>query len=302
MLTLTIKHGASMPLRRLRKGLADAWRLFWQGRAAKELRERLGIRFYVRALETTRGANGWHPHLHIVLFTTRELDAFHEDEIAERWQDCVLRSLGLENKPDKAHGCKLSADFSDEYITKLGLEIASIATKQGKKTSRTPWEIAQDAADGCLTSQRLWREYCAEMRGARQLTWSRGCRRFFGLGADRDDDELASDGVPVVEGVGHVLAEFDGADWDRRAWRSGFVSSVVAAATSDLPMTELGKLNCLNLSPKGRVFGDANRESSSYLITCPSSVPPSSNVTDLYGARLAPPDHVPSSAMVSDIR
>jgi hypothetical protein len=235
--------------------------------------------------------------------TTRKLDEYHEQEIAERWKECVRRALGCEFEPTLSHGCKLSNDFSEDYLTKLGLEIASIDTKTGNKGNRNPWQIAQDAVSGCEKSKRLWQDYCQDMAKARQLTWSRGCRRAFGLGVELSDDELASDGVPVVdEGVGFVLGEFSGTTWDRMAWRRGFVASVIAAATSELPITSLEKLSCKNISPPGRVFSDATREPSLSRRTWNSSSPPHSNVTEEYGARESPPDQVPSSAIVAAIR
>jgi hypothetical protein len=297
MLTVTLKHKGKngRKLCAMRKGLADAWRYFNQGRSASQLKQSMGLVFYVRGLEVTHGKkHGWHPHLHNVLFTSRKLDELHEREIQERWQDCVRRALGSEYVPTLAHGAKLSSEFSDEYLTKLGLEIAAIDSKEGRKGNRSPWAIAGDAVAGDEESKLLWQEYCREMRGARQLTWSRGARRFFGLG-NESDDELASDGVPVVEGVGFVLGEFAGKTWDRLSWRRGFVSSVIAAATSETPVSSLAMLNCLPSTPKGRVFGDEMREPSSSRETCQNSSPPLKNVTPENGARREPPDHVPLS-------
>jgi hypothetical protein len=305
MLTVTLKHKgkSGRKLDAMRRGLANAWRYFNQGRAATLLKLSMGLSHYVRGLEVTHGRkHGWHPHLHNILFTTRKLDGLHEREIQERWQECVRRALGSEYVPTLAHGAKLSSEFRDDYLTKLGLEIASIDSKEGRKGNRTPWAIAGDAVSGDEESKLLWQEYCREMRGARQLTWSRGARRFFDLGKELSDDELASDGVPVVEGVGHVLGEFSGKVWDRLSWRRGFVASVIAAATSELPITELEKLSCRNCSPPGRVFSEAMREPLASRSTCPSSSEPHSRVTDENAQRDRPPDHAPSSASVAAIR
>lgn len=296
MLTLTVKHGQRDSLRRLRTGLALAWRYFWQGRTGQAMRHDLRIAHYIRHAEQTHGEHGWHPHLHVVLLTTRKLGEHEERFIAERWQDSVQRALGIAQTPDLAHGAHLTDSFARDYLTKLGLEIAAISSKEGRNGSRTPWQIAEGAARGVGADIKLWRQYCEEMRGARQLTWSRGCRRFFGLGRELSDDELASDGVPVVEGVGHVLGEFRGSDWDSLVRLPGFVASVLEAATSAQPITELMRLGCSNLSPHGRVFGEATREpSDSERWTWKTSQPPYSICTARNLEREEPPDQAPSS-------
>jgi hypothetical protein len=227
----------------------------WQGKAAQELKRRLGIAHYIRSVEVTHGANGWHPHLHVLLLTTRHLDEFHQEELAERWQSCVIRALGIAAKPDLAHGCKLSHDFRDDYIAKLGLEITDIENKRGKRGSKTPWTLAHEAASGSTAARKLWETYVHEMKGARQLTWSRGTKRHFGL-IDVTDDELSSDGVPVKEGVAGVLGEWSGVDWDTCCREfADWTSRVIAAAASALPLTALGRLPRIrSVSPPGRVF------------------------------------------------
>jgi hypothetical protein len=265
MLTLTVRHGDGDHLRELRVRLALAWRYFNQGREAQERTARYGIKYSIRALELTHGdVNGWHPHLHILLMSTRTLDDFHQAEIAQAWQQAVWRAFGGTNIPDLEHGVKLTRTLDEDgkgrtdYLAKLGLEIAAITTKQGLLGSRTPWQVAEAAAQGERKGHdaKLWQNYTAALKGARQLTWSRGCKRFFGL-VEREDDELASDGVPVVEGVGGVLAEWSGAEWDRGCWRfRTWTADVVAAAFAEFKFSALDKLGGVKAtSPPGLVFG-----------------------------------------------
>ena len=80
-----------------------------------------------------------------------------------------------------------------EYVSKLGLELAGVATKQGRGGSRSPWQIATDASETRdATNVALWRDYCAGMKGARQLTWSKGIRERYGL-RDKTDEEIAAE-------------------------------------------------------------------------------------------------------------
>lgn len=255
MLTLTVRHHWGDSLRRMRKGVSHAWRLMWQGKAAREIRDRLGIAHYIRSIEITHGRNGWHPHLHVLILGTRKLDQFHEEELAERWQRCVLRALGLEAKPDKTHGCQLTDHFEDNYIEKLGLEITEIENKRGKRGSQTPWSIAHAAGAGDGRARKLWTTYVHEMKGTRQLTWSRGTKDCFGI-REISDDELAADGAEVIEGVGGVMAEWSGSDWDTccREYRD-WTTRVIAAAASATPITNLRSLpRCKETVPPNIVF------------------------------------------------
>ena len=255
MMTLTLAHEYGDSLRRSRIGLALAWRFMWQGKSARELKRRLGIEHYVRSSEVTHGRNGWHPHLHIMLLTTRKLDEFHQQELAERWQSCVVRALGILARPDTVHGCNLSHEFRSDYIEKLGLEITDIENKRGKRGSKTPWTLAHEAADGSTKARRLWETYVHGMKGSRQLTWSRGTKRHFGL-LDVTDDELSSDGIVVFEGVAGVMGEWSGVDWDACCREfPDWTSRVITAAASPLPFTALARLpRTRSVSPPGIIF------------------------------------------------
>jgi len=235
MLTMTVRHAVGHSLKGLRSGLARAWRRLWQGRAGVERKERWRILHSVRALEVTHGDNGWHPHLHVVLFqAAAEHSPAAVDELREAWAHAVAVELGPSCVPSDARGVDARPLQVARYLTKLGLEVASIGTKRGRRSSRTPWEIAHDGAAGDAASRGLWQSYTRAMKGARQLFWSRGARRFFGLGRERADEDLARDGVGVL------LAEWSGEEWDRlcRAfprWLSLVTAAVAAGTLSELP-------------------------------------------------------------------
>lgn len=212
MLSLTVRHALGHNLRRVRKGVAGAWRRIWQGRKAAHLRAMFHVKHHVRALEVTHGENGWHPHLHVLMFCTAEAKPEALEYLREQWIAAVEAELGSEHAPDWSHGVVLTPGGAGGYLAKLGLEVTHHHTKSARRSSRTPWDIALDAVNGDEKSAALWRSYCRDMKGARQLTWSRGMRRFFGLGA-RDSD------AAVVErddrAGGSLLAEWEGLAWDR---------------------------------------------------------------------------------------
>lgn len=118
-------------------------------------------------------------------------------EAAERVADDLRKLGGVENVlPDAVHGVDVRKTDGKKdtayYLAKLGLEVTSV-TKEGRNGSDTPWAIARRAAAGDEEAQRLWREHAQAMKGARQLTWSRGLRARVGLGPERTDADLIAD-------------------------------------------------------------------------------------------------------------
>lgn len=249
MLTLTVRHARGHDLERLRRGLARAWRKVWMGKAGQARRWRWGVSHQIRALEVTHGENGWHPHLHVALFQTRETTPEQVDAIRELWAKLVTKELGSDCAPSWERGVDYRALNTTNYLTKLGLEVASMTEKKGRGASRTPWQIAADAAAGDRRSIALWLEYTKAMKGARQLFWSQGARRFFGLVREESEHEMSQDGP------GYVLGEWDGAVWDALCRADRFWVSKVAAAASTFPgaAAAVGRLEGVRFLSSGAI-------------------------------------------------
>ena len=201
MLTLTIRHTRQEDLKALRQGLARAWSRVKSGAPWVRFRERIGYVGDVRALEVTHGEkNGWHPHLHIMIFSKLPADSeawrVERDWLSERWRSAVNRELGARCIPSDANGATVTPCHRVDYIAKLGLEICDPGTKTANKASRTPWEIAADfAREKKLADASLFREYTQAMFRARQLTWSTGrhdLRKIYDV-ADQDDTAIVED-------------------------------------------------------------------------------------------------------------
>jgi hypothetical protein len=94
IVTLTLRHHAGVPLRVLRVLLGRAWSEMWAGTAGRELRTLLGLVGHVRSAEQTYGENGWHPHLHCLLFLDGKPPEGWEDLLTERWLDVVRQMFG----------------------------------------------------------------------------------------------------------------------------------------------------------------------------------------------------------------
>lgn len=228
LLTLTVRHALGEDLGEVRRTLTNAWRRLFQGRAGMQLRRALGIKHHVRALEVTHGANGWHPHLHVLVFHSRCPEPGSLAFLQERWM-AVVAAIAPHATPELLRGADLRPSHRTDYVAKLGLEVASILTKRGKKGSRTPWQIADDARHGDVDARRLWVDYTESMHGARQLTWSRHARRALGL-LGRDTDAEAAEEPPSM-----LLVAFPGEVWDRCTKLSGWLVELHRRARGSTP-------------------------------------------------------------------
>nr|MCH9730976.1 hypothetical protein [Actinomycetes bacterium] len=127
--------------------------------------------------------------------------------------------------PSEEHAVHSELVRDDEqaatYLTKLGLEITGILNKTAAGDSMTSWQIAQRAADGDEDCKRLWREHTFAMKGARQLTWSRGLRDRLGLEPERPDEEVAAEQEPEDGDMDRPLATIPSELWDLCARQQG---------------------------------------------------------------------------------
>jgi|GEM_PF-1508066 len=231
MLTVTIRHGRSDELADTRR-VSAAWQRTISGKAWQEFKSKLGIAGYVRALEVTHGANGWHPHLHILLFFEKALSDAQlqaaNNWFSERWQRNVERCLGADFVPSDERGVSLIRCSEGQYIAKMNLELVSHQTKKGRYGSRSHWQIAADlAAKGSPSDAILWRDLQANLFRKRCLTWSRGLRAKLGLGAEETDAE-----VLATEDLEDHIVEIQGVIWDSIARVNGVLAELLEAAES----------------------------------------------------------------------
>lgn len=204
MLTLTVRHALAHLLKPLRRGVGESYRGLTRGAPWARLKERIGLNSSVdsnggsiRALEVTHGRNGFHPHLHVLLLVDKPLTnrqrSEAEDFITDRWQTMVDRYMGRDFMPDIDHAADLSEAHSAKYISKLGLELSDPGTKRGRDGHRTPMQILHDAVTHWTAADaRIWRQYVEGIKGAQQLTWSRGLKARHGI-IERTDEEIAED-------------------------------------------------------------------------------------------------------------
>lgn len=216
LLTLTVPHSREDEPFELVGKLLDSFRKFGQGRSAWSALVP-GYVGSVRALEVTHGANGWHPHLHVLVFTDAGLLDAERAELADllfgRWA-AVTKRAGLGDVHPE-HGLRLDdGSVAGSYVSK-GWGFAEELTKANVKTgrregSRSPWELLADFATGDRAAGELFRQFAGAFKGKSQLHWSRGLRARFGLDAEKSDEQLAAE---TVEAEDVLAARIRPDDW-----------------------------------------------------------------------------------------
>jgi hypothetical protein len=225
LFTGTIPHNEGDPLIPMRRKIADSWRRSITGAPWKRMRESMGIVGQVRAHEVTHGPNGFHPHVHAALYTDRTLTA-DELERLRAWMDSRWRAAIV--KPDKhgrrwrapsrEHGVTLEPLRKTDYLAKMGLarELIMTHTKEGREGHRTPFQVLRDlllSLDSLVIAECLtiWREWAKGMRGARQLTTSRGLMKRYDL-PDISDRQLFLEEQGEL-GASEVVCWFTAEEW-----------------------------------------------------------------------------------------
>jgi hypothetical protein len=202
LLTLTVRHKTTDSYSKSLDGLVSAYRKFLNRRTGKSLFSIMGVQGRIRALESTYGANGWHPHFHVLLFIKDSIPAdlvsLHEKTLSDLWRSaCLSSGLAATN----SHGCTLKdGSAASQYITKWGLEeeITKSHIKKSKE-NYSPNDLLRfelgTYSGTALPLQPgqarvLFRDYAYTMKGKRQLVWSDGLRDLLGLRHEKSDSEL----------------------------------------------------------------------------------------------------------------
>jgi hypothetical protein len=231
--TFTMRHSARQELATLWDGLSGGWHEVIDGRDWREDQERFGvllprevksgvnkgeIRYgrrinFVRAVEVTHGRNGWHVHIHSLLFVK---DGITDDEVSalgdsmfSRWSDALvaqgLRAPSRENGVDVRLVRRDDSNGLGDYFSKnvyvgrveesgAGWEIAGAAGKKARRGNRTPFQILADIViDGDADDLDLWREYETGSFNRRQMTWSGTLRDVLDLQPEKTDKNIVEE-------------------------------------------------------------------------------------------------------------
>lgn len=205
MASYTASHNTKTSLPEFLSGLSEAFRAFKSGKVFAEIKDRYGWIGSVRSLEVTHGDNGWHPHLHELIFfsntlSTKDADTL-EFALKGHWMR-VLDRFGM--SCSFSHGLDLKTTDSAirDYIVKWGHEpintgwtpaheITKQVSKKAAKDGKTPTQLLYDYWEGDMEARKLWKEYAMTFKGKHQLQWTPGLRKFLKMGEEKTDEELA---------------------------------------------------------------------------------------------------------------
>lgn len=217
LLTVTSPHQFTDSLPATLVNQAKAWDGFRKNRAGRRFFAALGTVGSIRALEVTHGANGWHPHFHLLIFVEAGVDLLKAHRLAYvAWADeCSKAGLGM---PSFKHGVSLQdGSHAEKYVSKWGLEneITKSHLKKAKSGGRSPFDLLRCYSKGDKQAGALFVEYATHFKGKRQLVWSNGLKALFAIEEATDlelaerEEERAEMGVELSRDDWKIILNFD---------------------------------------------------------------------------------------------
>ncbi len=206
MVTLTFEHHAHQPLQDLLHRLMAAHEALQSGGQVTRMNKRFNVLGFIRALEVTYSTvNGWHPHIHLLVFLDQDANIENYGKLLRRKWERALVSQGLSCN---VHGFRLDdcdARIAD-YIAKYGhepmwdeaAELSKWHVKKGRGATLgdnehvTPFGLLKYASEGDTVAGALFVEYAQAFKGRQQLKWSTGLKKFFGVD-EKTDEEIAEE-------------------------------------------------------------------------------------------------------------
>jgi len=162
LLTFTLAHGYNDDWAEVVERLYRAFTLF-DRRMAKRYKK-IGSAGKLKALEAPVGANGLHPHLHVMLTYKRGIDlGTLADEMRAAWAGAVAEVGGRVNE----HGFDFKPDCVNDYAAKLDTahELASHGTKGAKTKGALLGQLLDRAARGDKKASAEWLRAQAALGG-----------------------------------------------------------------------------------------------------------------------------------------
>lgn len=239
--TFTMRHDRSQGLRDLWNALSKAWHAVTSGKQWIKDQDRYRIEGTLRAVEVTWGRNGWHVHVHALLFVHSDavqLENLHA-RMFGRWSRSLVRQ-GMAAPLLVGQDMRLLTGPADlalaGYLTKsvdvpgqrpagpkaeerdpgaIGLEVVYSQGKAARSalSTQTPWALLDAVEqDGCAWSLGMWHEWERGSFNRQQLRWSKGLREVLALAAEQDDEQVAAQEMGSQE---DDLVHITGAGWRR---------------------------------------------------------------------------------------
>ncbi len=206
--TFTMSHDRGEDLDGLWEILSLGWAHMTSGRKWVDFQSDLGLVGWIKSVEVTHGANGWHPHIHVLFFIDAPMNDFDREHeyrefrrgLRSRWirwfarkqNRNVSQEFGTRFDPVKAD----ESDLIGTYCTKVGYELSMADSKIGRSEGqRHPFAIAHDAANyGDKADVMLLREWIVGSKRKKSIHWSGDQVKGYVAGeVDKTDEELAQE-------------------------------------------------------------------------------------------------------------
>ena len=179
--TFTVPHSRADSLSSVLAAVREGWRHVSHSSSGRRAKVDSGSVGFIRSLEVTYGSNGWHAHIHALLFCPPDVlfTAF-----VRPWQN-FFKMKGWQFVPRVSCDVRIISPGSSElgigaYLGKLGqtwgagLELARADLKRSKAV--TPQQILELAASGDKQYYALWCEWEKATKGVRWIEWARKLR------------------------------------------------------------------------------------------------------------------------------
>lgn len=200
LMTGTFPHQWGDDLDMLNERL-DVIRNRWRNSSAFKKLPKVGA---VASLEVTHGDNGWHPHVHLLVFMERPLTMPERDTLVAMWaRQSIKAGVDSDRLSDLIeHGLDIrGGEDAAAYVTKYGREedwgLSSELTRAHSKTAKgghlKPFGLLSLATAGDTEAGRLFVDFAEAFHGKRLLTWSPGLKKRF------DIDEIEDEDLPDTE-------------------------------------------------------------------------------------------------------
>jgi hypothetical protein len=262
--TLTIPHGPDDRLAESLDQLRSMWRAAWAGKGGQDLKADIGLEGFVRAFEVTYNeGNGWHPHLHVAMFTRRR--RFDPAKVIARWQT-RYKAEGMLDRWTVGVSVdvrKVTRRNVGGYLGKVrqewgaGVEVARGDLKRGKGLG--PQQLLELAATGEPEWLYRWMEWERSTKGLRWIEWSRGLRDRAGswqmeltaMGTELRCAPLTADESTDTEAAAGVDARDVAASWHIPAevWRSFRDAGRLGVLITALVANDAERYGCWRVTP-----------------------------------------------------
>lgn len=185
MMVLTHSHTRHDVLKDTLDKLKKAMEIFQGERSVKNTFKKYGMIGKIRAFEITYSKlNGWHPHFHILWFSSQKVDIeTFRDALSPYWIKS-LEAVGLSGSGERALNV-YGGQYASQYVTKLAEEISLSQSKLGNFTGSiphyTPFQLLDyvhmnEGKTDTSWAKTAFYEYSETMRGRKSLVWSRGLK------------------------------------------------------------------------------------------------------------------------------